>query len=72
MVRFKTLVAGRLSLQVRRGDLVYDTEVQMTGIILCWQKYGGPGPDVWSIFYEDGTTGVVLDNEIEIINRCKK
>ena len=51
---------------------MYDTEVQMTGIILCWQKYGGPGPDVWSIFYEDGTTGVVLDNEIEIINRCKK
>ena len=58
---------------MKRGDIVYDPELEMFGVLLYWLTMGGPdGLELWEVFYENGETNCVSNNCLRIVNVDKK
>ena len=58
---------------MKSGDIVYDADEEMFGILLYWLSIGNPGGiDLWEVFYENGETRCQANDCLRIVNVDKK
>jgi len=53
---------------VKRGELVFDNDNQMYGIILTWTVIGPQADTFWEILYSDGSIDGAFEYDLEKIS----